>query len=166
LPLLRPAPFQAGRSMPPWARPQAVELQGPGLLIIDEATYLDQVAADCVANLAEEARIGAVFIGNLDLHRRWFPSRAGERLCSAQFAARFARRLVLEEVHPPDAATILSGCGIAGRPEVEYLTRIARGFGGLHGLRHVLGAAAHVGQSWPPRLDQLKAAAALCGLDQ
>lgn len=57
--------------MPSWVRPEPVKRSRPSLLIVDEATYLDQAAADCMANLAEDTGIGLVFIGNLDLHKRW-----------------------------------------------------------------------------------------------
>ena len=135
---------------------------GLALLIIDEAHSIPQQAADAIRDLADEARIGVVFIGNLDLYHRWFPENAGRRIASEQFISRIVPRLVIDSVPLEDVRTILSARGISGEAELTFMARIAGSTGRLRAVDNVIRMAASEGA--PLKLPNLKRAAALCGL--
>jgi DNA transposition AAA+ family ATPase len=139
-------------------------LEGPGLLIVDEAHSLSPRAAEAIRDLVDEVGVGVAFIGNLNLYDRWFPDKAGERLASEQFLSRIGPRTVIDKVPPEDVHAVLAARAIKGAAELEFLMRIAAGVGHLRAVDNILLLAAHNAGDRVPKLSDLKEAAGMCGL--
>jgi hypothetical protein len=137
----------------------------PDVLIIGEAHYLDQNAANCIRDLADQVRIGVAFIGNLDLYDRWFPAKAGARVASEQFISRIGPCVTIRDVSASDVRQILAARNIKGEPALAFLARIAAASPGrLCAVDNTLRLAAHNANGTSPDLDDLKIAAGMCGI--
>lgn len=139
--------------------------QGPSILLIDEAHSISQHAADCIRDLADEVKVAVVFVGNLDLYNNWFPETARSRIASQQFISRIAVRVVIEEVRSDDVNAIVAARGMTGQAELGFLARVAGCAGHLRAVDNVLKIALYNTGARMPRLDDLKTAAAMCGLN-
>lgn len=114
------------------------------LLIVDEAHHLTPALLDELRCIRDRAGCGVALAG----HDSLWAVLAGSRCCD-QIVGRIAAHVALQQPADEDVTDLVSRI-IGRRPEgaaVRCLVKTARGPGGLHALRRLLGRAAAVARS-------------------
>jgi DNA transposition AAA+ family ATPase len=133
----------------------------PRLLAIDEANHLSDHGLEIVRDLYDQAGIGLVLLGNVELHIRL--KRGANRWTSGYLPllSRITGRLDLEAVTREDLAVFARHHGVSGTAET-FLVKVARR-GGLRVVNAVLAQARALAGGSPLALAHLKDAAAIIG---
>jgi DNA transposition AAA+ family ATPase len=136
-----------------------------GLLIVDEAQFLQERALEAVRRIAELAGVGLAICGNEVVYTQLTGRHRAANF--AQLYSRIGKRLRLTRPSKEDALAIITAWKISGAGEQAMLLDIASKPGGLRSITKVLRLASMIanGQQEPVNLLHLRAAWADLGAD-
>lgn len=129
-----------------------------GLLVIDEAQFLNERALEAARRLAELSGIGLALSGNETVYAQLTGrNRAAE---FAQLFSRIGKRVCLSRPTAGDVEAIADAWGIEGKPERNLVAEIAGKPGALRGVTKTLRLASMfaVGKGEPLALPHIRAA--------
>lgn len=127
-----------------------------GLLVIDEAQFLNERALEASRRLAELSGIGLALCGNETVYAQLAGrNRAAE---FAQLFSRIGKRVRLGRPARADVDAQLDAWGVTGREERDLVTDIARKPGALRMVTKVLRLATMLAQGDPLRVRHIEAA--------
>lgn len=107
-----------------------------GLLIIDEAQFLNERALEVSRRIAELCGVGLALVGNETVYAQLTGrNRAAD---FAQLFSRIGKRVRLGRPTAPDVAAVLKGWGIEGKAEADLVHEIAAKPGALRGVNKAL----------------------------
>ncbi len=136
---------------------------GERVLLIDEAQHLPNNVIDELRCIHDETGLGLVFCGNKEFHDRFNRARAA---AFAQLTSRVGMRLEIWEPTDDDIDAIRRHHGIEGKAEHAFLVKHAKTSGGLRSVTKLIKVGrALAGPGNPIRLEHLKAAAAMQGME-
>lgn len=126
-----------------------------GLLIVDEAQFLNDRALENARRIAELAGIGLAFVGNESVYGQL----TGQRRAAdyAQLFSRIGKRIRLTRPTKQDVSLIAQAWSL-GKEETEYAQEIASRPGALRGLNKTLRLASIFAAGQPLTLNHIKAA--------
>jgi DNA transposition AAA+ family ATPase len=133
----------------------------PSLLVLDEANHLSDAGLEVVRDLHDQAEIGIVLLGNVELRIRL--ERGANRWTSGYLPllSRITSRMDLKEITRGDLAAFAAHHGLDG-PSVAYLAKQARQ-GGLRTVNALILQARDLAGGGTPGLAHLKDATAIVG---
>lgn len=129
-----------------------------GLLIIDEAQFLNERALEVCRRITELAGVGLAFVGNEKVYAQLTGrNRAAD---FAQLFSRIGKRVRLGRPTASDVAAVLKGWGIEGKAETDLVHEIAAKPGALRGVNKALRLATMFasGQGEPLGINHIRAA--------
>ena len=127
-----------------------------GLIVIDEAQFLNNRALETARRLTELAGIGLALAGNENVYAQLTGrSRAAE---FAQLFSRIGKRVRLTQPTAQDIKAIASGWKITTRSEIDYLFSIAKRAGGIRLITKVLRIASMLKTDDTIVIDNIKTA--------
>jgi DNA transposition AAA+ family ATPase len=106
-----------------------------GVIVIEEAQNLDQLAIEELRAIHDDTKVGMVFCGNMEVLSRVDGNRQN---AFAQRFSRLAIRHFFEAALPDDISTLLDAWGVTDAAQRKYLVKIANKPGALRMMSHTL----------------------------
>lgn len=123
-----------------------------GLLIIDEAQFLNERGLECARRIAELAGIGLALVGNETVYGQLTGRNRGAEF--AQLFSRIGKRVRLTTPSKADVKDLAIAWGIKAKEEQQLLEEIAKKPGALRIVTKVLKLASLMAQGAKQELDR------------
>jgi DNA transposition AAA+ family ATPase len=129
-----------------------------GLLIIDEAQFLEVKSLEMLRSLYDRHGVGVALMGNEDVYSRL--TGDGKRSTFAQLFSRIGMRITLSGPKPADMCRLIEAWGVTNKEEIRLLKSIASRPGALRSMTKVLKLASMLaaGAGEPRSAAHMKAA--------
>lgn len=135
-----------------------------GLVIFDEAQYMNEDLLEDLREISETLVIGMVFCGN-DYSASRFAAAAKHGDYLEQYSTRVFWRGKLKPPSDDDIRRVCHSRGVHGKKEVQLLTTAAKGGGWLRTVLDIIEGAQFIyGPNYSPTIDQLTSAAKMKGV--